>query len=161
MRIGHGFDVHALVDGRACIIGGVNIPYDKGLLGHSDADVLTHALMDALLSAARLGDIGLYFPPSDPSFEGASSLVLLSRVVALVRKAGFEIEDCDCTIAAEAPRLTPHRDNMRRNLADVMAIDEDRIGIKATTTEGLGFVGRGEGIAAWACVLLVEKSHTG
>lgn len=159
MRIGHGFDVHALVEGRACIIGGIDIPYPKGLLGHSDADVVAHALMDALLSAARLGDIGVYFPPSDPSFAGASSLVLLSQVATLVRKAGFEIEDCDCTIAAEAPRLTPYRDDMRRNLADAMTIDWDRVGIKATTTEGLGFVGKGEGIAAWACVLLVEKPH--
>lgn len=154
MRIGHGYDVHRLVEGRALILGGVDIPYDLGLEGHSDADVLTHALCDALLGAARLGDIGVLFPDTDPAYEGADSLVLLSRVMERVREAGFELEDCDCTLACQAPAIAPHRQAMVGNLARAMAVDPASVGLKATTTEHLGFVGRGEGISAWAVCLL-------
>ena len=154
LKIGHGYDVHRLVEGRDLILGGIKIEHTKGLLGHSDADVLTHALMDALLGAMRAGDIGQLFPDTDPAYEGADSMVLLSHVMQLVRNEGFELLDCDCTVAAQAPKLLPHRDAMRNRMAEVMGISSDKVGVKATTTEGLGFVGTQEGIAAWAVVLL-------
>lgn len=156
-RIGHGYDVHAFAEGRKLILGGVEIPHDRGLLGHSDADVLAHALADALLGAARIPgaqDIGQLFPDSDPAFAGADSLVLLAEVARRVREAGFEIADADCTVAAQAPKITPHRDAMRARLAEALGVDVDCVGVKATTTEHLGFVGREEGIAAWAVCLL-------
>lgn len=154
MRIGIGLDVHPFKRGRACVLGGVTIPYEKGLDGHSDADVCIHALIDALLSACRLDDIGAYFPPTDPSLTGISSLVLLEKVAALVRTHGFEIVDCDLVIAADAPRISPHRSAMRAAMAAALSIDVEQIGIKATTCEGLGFVGQREGIVAQAVALL-------
>ncbi len=154
LRIGHGYDVHQFAEGRRCVLGGVDIPYARGLLGHSDADVLAHALADAVLGAARLGDIGTLFPDTDPAYEGADSMVLLSRVAALVREHGFTILDVDCTVAAQAPKLSPHRAQMRANLASALGVDVEQVGVKATTTERLGFVGREEGIAAWAVALL-------
>lgn len=154
LRIGHGFDVHQFAEGRRCILGGVNVPSDRGLLGHSDADVLAHALADAILGAARLGDIGKLFPDTDPAYAGADSLVLLSNVADLVRRKGFVIVDADCTIAAQAPKLAPYREQMRANLAAALGVDVEQVGVKATTTERLGFVGREEGIAAWAVALL-------
>lgn len=154
MRIGHGYDVHQFCEGRPLILGGVNVPSDRGLLGHSDADVVAHALMDAVLGALREGDIGKLFPPDDPAFEGADSLVLMERVAALVRERGWRVVDADCTIAAQAPKLAPYRDQMRANMARALGIPAENVGVKATTTEHLGFVGRKEGIAAWAVVLL-------
>jgi 2-C-methyl-D-erythritol 2,4-cyclodiphosphate synthase len=154
LRIGHGFDVHQFAEGRRCVLGGVEVPYELGLLGHSDADVVTHALMDAILGALRAGDIGQLFPDDDPAFEGADSLVLLSRVMDVVRSRGARVLDCDCTIAAQAPKLAPYREQMRERLAGAMGLPVGSVGMKATTTEGLGFVGRKEGIAAWAVVLL-------
>lgn len=154
LRIGLGYDVHQLVEGRRLIVGGVDIPYGKGLLGHSDADVLAHALADAVLGALREGDIGQLFPDTDTAFEGADSLVLLARVGALVTEHGFEVADCDCVIAAQAPRLSPYRDAMRGNLAAALGVSVEQVGVKATTTEHLGFEGRGEGISAQAVVLL-------
>jgi 2-C-methyl-D-erythritol 2,4-cyclodiphosphate synthase len=157
LRIGHGFDVHAFADGRRCILGGVDVPCERGLDGHSDADVLVHALMDALLGALREGDIGKLFPDTDPAYEGADSIELLRRVAALVHERGFEIVDCDCTVAAQAPKLAPYREQMRANMAEAMGVSVDAVGVKATTTEKLGFVGRKEGIAAWA-VALIQKN---
>lgn len=157
MRIGHGFDVHAFAPNRRLVLGGVEIPYELGLLGHSDADVLAHALMDAILGAMRTEDIGVLFPDTDPTFEGADSLVLLGRVADLARERGFAIVDCDCTIAAQAPKLAPYRDEMRQRLADAMGVPRESVGVKATTTERLGFVGRKEGIAAWAVALLEDN----
>ncbi|MDO4797920.1 MAG: 2-C-methyl-D-erythritol 2,4-cyclodiphosphate synthase [Coriobacteriales bacterium] len=154
LRIGHGYDVHQFAEGRKCILGGVDVPSERGLLGHSDADVLAHALADAVLSAARLGDIGQHFPDTDPAYAGADSLVLLAHVAQLVRDEGFVILDVDCTVAAQTPKLSPHRDQMRKNLARALGVSVDSVGVKATTTEGLGFVGRKEGIAAWAVALL-------
>ncbi len=154
MRIGHGYDVHRLVEDRRLILGGVEIPFEKGLLGHSDADVLLHAIADALLGAAALGDIGLHFPDSDPRYAGADSRVLLKEVCRLVRAAGFEIENIDATILCQAPKLRPYIDAMRRNIADTCDLPLDRVSVKATTEEGLGFTGRGEGIAAHAVTLL-------
>ena len=154
LRIGHGYDVHQFAEGRRCILGGVDVPSERGLLGHSDADVLAHALADAVLGAARLGDIGKLFPDTDPAYEGADSLVLLSHVAELVRTQGFQILDADCTVAAQAPKLSPYRDQMRQSLARALGVDVDQVGVKATTTERLGFVGREEGIAAWAVALL-------
>ena len=154
LRIGHGFDVHAFCEGRPLVLGGVRVPSRRGLAGHSDADVLAHALMDALLGALRAGDIGQLFPDSDPAYEGADSMVLLERVAGLVRERGYEIVDCDCTVAAQAPRLAPYREAMRERMARAMGVDVERVGVKATTTERLGFVGREEGIAAWAVALL-------
>ena len=154
LRIGHGYDVHQFADGRRCILGGVDVPSERGLLGHSDADVLAHALADAILGAARLGDIGKLFPDTDPAYEGADSMVLLSQVATLVRKKGFSILDVDCTVAAQAPKLSPHREQMRKNLAVALGVDVEQVGVKTTTTEHLGFVGRKEGIAAWAVALL-------
>ena len=156
LRIGHGFDVHAFAEGRRCVLGGVDVPCERGLLGHSDADVLAHALMDALLGALREGDIGKLFPDDDPAYEGADSIELLGRVAALVRERGWRIVDCDCTVAAQAPKLAPYREQMRENMAAAMGLPVDAVGVKATTTEKLGFVGRMEGIAAWA-VALLEK----
>ena len=154
LRIGHGYDVHQFADGRKCILGGVDVPSERGLLGHSDADVLTHALADAVLGAARLGDIGKLFPDTDPAYEGADSLKLLQEVATLVRQKGFEILDVDCTVAAQAPKLSPYRDEMRKNLARALDVDVEQVGVKATTTDGLGFIGRKEGVAAWAVALL-------
>jgi 2-C-methyl-D-erythritol 2,4-cyclodiphosphate synthase len=149
-RIGHGFDVHQLVEGRKLIIGGVTIPYEKGLLGHSDADVLLHAICDALLGAAALGDIGKHFPDTDASYAGADSRVLLRSVVAKLRDHGFTIGNIDSTIIAQTPKMAPHIAAMRANIASDCGLSIDRVNVKATTTEKLGFTGRGEGIAAEA-----------
>jgi len=153
-RIGTGFDVHQLVEGRDLIMGGVKIPYGRGLLGHSDADVLLHAIADALLGAAALGDIGKHFPDNDLAYKGADSRVLLRGVVARVRDAGWQVGNIDATIIAQAPKMAPHVDEMRRNIAADCAVALDCISVKATTTEQLGFTGRGEGIAAQAAALL-------
>ncbi len=154
MRIGHGYDVHKLVEGRKLIIGGVEIPHEKGLLGHSDADVLLHAISDALLGAAALGDIGKLFPDTDPTFKGADSLVLLKRVCEAVREEGFEIENIDSTILAQAPKLRPFIDTMREKISSAVGIPVGAVSVKATTEEGLGFTGAKEGIAAHAVCLL-------
>ncbi|MCI9156100.1 MAG: 2-C-methyl-D-erythritol 2,4-cyclodiphosphate synthase [Lawsonibacter sp.] len=154
MRIGHGYDVHRLAEGRKLILGGVDIPWDCGLLGHSDADVLTHAVMDALLGAAGLGDIGRHFPDTDPAYAGADSLKLLEHVVELLREKGYFVGNVDATILAQQPKLAPHIPTMRDNLARVMGISTDRVNIKATTEEGLGFTGSEEGMAAHAVCLL-------
>lgn len=154
MRIGHGYDVHKLVEGRPLIIGGVEIPHEKGLLGHSDADVLLHAISDALLGAAALGDIGKLFPDTDPAYKGADSLILLKKVCEEVRKSGFEIENIDSTILAQAPKLRPYIDEMRSLISVYTGIDIDAVSVKATTEEGLGFTGAKEGIAAHAVCLL-------
>lgn len=154
MRIGHGYDVHRLVEGRRCIIGGVDIPHDKGLLGHSDADVLTHAIMDALLGAAALGDIGHLFPDNDDAFLGADSLVLLRRVREILEEQGWRLGNLDATVIAQAPKMAPHIQAMRQNVADCLETDICNISIKATTEEHLGFTGSGEGIAAHAVCLL-------
>lgn len=154
MRIGHGYDVHRLVEGRRLILCGVDIPHTLGLFGHSDADVATHAVADAILGATRLGDLGKLFPDTDPAYEGADSLRLLSEVMRLARERGYRLVDCDCTIAAQAPKLAPHRDEMRANLARALGVGVESVGVKATTTERLGFVGREEGMAAWAVALL-------
>ena len=156
-RTGHGYDVHRLVEWRRLIMGGVDIPYVKGLLGHSDADVLTHAVCDALLGAAALGDIGKLFPDTDPRFEGADSLKLLAEVCACLREKGFEPVNIDSTVIAQAPKLRPFINEMRKNLADAMGIDPERVSVKATTEEGLGFSGSGEGIAAHAVCLISER----
>lgn len=153
-RIGHGFDVHALVVGRDCIIGGVNIPYSKGLDGHSDADVLLHAICDALLGAAALGDIGKHFPPSDMRYKGIDSRALLRHVVALLHAKGYRIGNVDATVICEAPRLGPHTLQMRTHIASDCQVTLEQINVKATTTEKLGFTGRGEGIAAEAVCLI-------
>ena len=156
MRIGHGYDVHKLVPGRKCIIGGVDIPHETGLLGHSDADVLTHAVMDALLGAAALGDIGHLFPDNDPAFAGADSLVLLERVGMTLREAGWRVENIVATVLAQAPKMAPHILRMRQNLAARLGIAPEQVSVKATTEEGLGFTGAREGIAAHA-VCLIER----
>lgn len=156
MRIGQGYDVHQLVEGRKLILGGVDIPYEKGLLGHSDADVLTHALMDALLGACALGDIGQLFPDSDPAYAGADSLKLLDKVVELLREKGFRVGNVDVTVIAQAPKLAPYVPEMRENLARRLGTGLDRVSVKATTEEHLGFTGRGEGIAAQAVCLVLE-----
>ena len=158
MRIGQGYDVHRLVEGRRLILGGVEIPYEKGLLGHSDADVLLHALMDALLGAAALGDIGQHFPDKDPQYEGADSMELLSRVCALLRQKGYRVGNCDCTVIAQRPKLAPYIPAMRENIASALGIPTDRVSVKATTEEGLGFTGEGAGIAAQAIALLLESA---
>ena len=154
MRIGHGYDVHKLVEGRKLIIGGVEIPHEKGLLGHSDADVLLHAISDALLGAAALGDIGKLFPDNDPAYEGADSLVLLKRVCDRVRQEGFEIENIDSTVLAQAPKLRPYIDLMREKISAATGIPVNAVSVKATTEEGLGFTGAKEGIASHAVCLL-------
>ena len=156
MRIGHGYDVHRLVDGRRCIIGGVDIPYEKGLLGHSDADVLTHAVMDSLLGALASGDIGKLFPDSDERYKGADSLRLAAYVSELIRKNGYYIVNIDSTIIAQAPKLSPYIDEMRKKLASALGVQAQDISIKATTEEGLGFTGSKDGIAAHA-VCIIDK----
>ena len=156
LRIGQGYDVHQLVDGRKLIMGGVDIPHTRGLLGHSDADVLAHAVADALLGGVRGGDIGKLFPDTDPAYEGADSMKLLAAVAGFVRDLGYEILDVDSVIAAQAPKLSPYRDQMRENLARAMGISPENVGVKATTTEHLGFEGREEGISATAVALLVR-----
>ena len=157
MRIGHGYDVHKLVEGRKLILGGVNIPWEKGLLGHSDADVLTHALMDALLGAASLGDIGHLFPDNDPAYEGADSIKLLRHVCAVLRENGYHVGNVDCTVIAQRPKLAPHIADMRQILADAMGVEISRVSVKATTEEKLGFTGEGLGIAAHAVALIEEN----
>ncbi len=157
MRIGQGYDVHKLIEGRKCVICGVDIPHDKGLLGHSDADVALHALSDALLGAAALGDIGRHFPDTDPQFEGADSRVLLRKVVSLIKEKGFLVGNADVTIIAQKPKMLPYIEKMRQNVATDLEIPQDRVNIKATTTEKLGFEGRGEGISALAIVLLESE----
>lgn len=154
MRIGHGYDVHKLIENRKLILGGVDIPYDKGLLGHSDADVLAHALMDALLGAAALGDIGGLFPDNDDAYLGADSIELLKKVIALLREHGYVLVNADCTIIAQSPKLKPYIDDMRSTLAEAMGAELDSVSVKATTEEHLGFTGEGLGIAAHAVVLI-------
>ena len=156
MRIGSGFDVHAFAAGRKLILGGEEIPYEKGLSGHSDADVLVHALMDAVLGALALGDIGLHFPPSDDRYLNADSMKLLDKVVEMMEKEGYRIGNADMTVIAEKPKMAPHIPAMRRNIAASLKTDLKDVSIKATTTERLGFTGREEGIAAFASVLLTE-----
>ena len=156
MRIGMGYDVHRLVENRELIMGGVRIPYEKGLLGHSDADVLLHAVMDALLGAAALGDIGKHFPDNDPSCKGISSMILLEKVGALLLEKGFFIENIDATIIAQAPKMRPYIDAMRENIARVLGVDTEHVNVKATTEEGLGFTGSGQGISAQAVCLLAS-----
>jgi 2-C-methyl-D-erythritol 2,4-cyclodiphosphate synthase len=154
IRIGIGYDVHAFASGRKLVLGGVELPESRGLAGHSDADVLTHALMDALLGAMRAGDIGARFPESDPKWRDVSSLLLLQHVAEFMAKAGFRLVDADCVLVLERPKVAPYRDAMRARMAEVLGVPVDSIGLKATTTEGLGFPGRGEGVAAYAVVLL-------
>ena len=156
LRIGQGYDVHQLVEGRKLIMGGVDIPHTRGLLGHSDADVLAHAVADALLGGVRGGDIGKLFPDTDPAYEGADSMKLLAAVADFVRDRGYEILDVDSVVAAQAPKLSPYRDQMRENLARAMGISPENVGVKATTTEHLGFEGREEGISTTAVALLVR-----
>ena len=156
LRVGHGYDVHRLVEGRALILGGVTVPFDRGLLGHSDADVLTHAVMDALLGAAALGDIGKLFPDSDAAYAGADSIALLRRVTALLREHGWQVGNVDATVVAQTPKLAPYIPEMRRRLAETMGLDVDCVSVKATTEERLGFTGSGEGMAAHA-VALIER----
>lgn len=155
MRIGHGYDVHKLVENRPLILGGVNIPHTLGLLGHSDADVLTHAIMDALLGACALGDIGLHFPDTDSKYKGADSLMLLSEVCRMLRDKGYEIGNIDATILAQKPKLRPHIPQMTANIASICGVDITQINIKATTEEGLGFTGTEQGIAAHAVALIM------
>ena len=157
LRIGNGFDVHAFAENRKLILGGVEIPHTSGLLGHSDADVLTHAVMDAILGAARCGDIGELFPDTDDAFKDANSIELLKKVAEHVRERCYKIQDIDATIMAQAPKLSPHRDAMRKNIAEACKISAEHVGIKATTTEKLGFVGREEGIAASASAILIKE----
>lgn len=156
IRIGHGYDVHRLIEGRALILGGVEIPHSTGLLGHSDADVLTHAVMDALLGAAGLWDIGHAFPDNDPAYEGISSLLLLERVMDMLKEKGFAVGNIDATIIAQKPKLAPHIPLMRRNIAAIAGVEEHRVNIKATTEEGLGFTGTEQGMAAHAVALLTS-----
>ena len=158
LRIGHGYDVHRLVEGRRLILGGVDIPWEKGLLGHSDADVLVHAIMDALTGAARLGDIGKLFPDTDPAYADISSLKLLREVGRLLSEKGFAVVNIDATLLAQAPKVGPYRPRMAANVAEALGIDPEQVNIKATTEEGLGFTGDGSGMAAHAVVLL-EKGH--
>ena len=154
MRIGQGYDVHRLVEGRKLILGGIEISHTLGLLGHSDADVLSHAITDAILGAAAMGDIGLHFPDTDDRWKGADSIELMKTAYAKVLDKGFEVENIDATVMAEKPKLRPYIDDIRANIAEALSIDLDRVSIKATTEEGLGFTGREEGIAAMAVVLL-------
>ena len=158
MRVGHGYDVHRLVPDRRLILGGVDIPHETGLLGHSDADVLTHAVMDSLLGALALGDIGKHFPDTDPAYAGADSLKLAAHVAALIQKEGWSIGNIDATVIAQAPKLAPHIDAMRENLACALQISKERIGVKATTEEKLGFTGEKLGISAHAVSLLIKES---
>lgn len=158
LRIGHGYDVHRLVEGRKLILGGVEIPYDRGLLGHSDADVLIHAVMDALTGAARLGDIGKLFPDTDPAYEGISSVKLLSEVGRLLGEKGYQVVNIDATLIAQAPKVGPYRQQMAENIAAALTMDSQRVNVKATTEEHLGFTGDGSGMAAHA-VALLEKGN--
>ncbi len=157
MLIGFGYDVHRLVPGRPLVLGGVTIPSERGLEGHSDADVVLHALMDALLGAAGLGDIGRHFPPTDPAYEGADSLELLRRVVALLAAEGYRPVNCDITVVAERPKIGPHVEAMRERISAVLDVEPRRVSIKATTNERMGFVGREEGMAAYAVALIAER----
>lgn len=159
MRIGQGYDVHRLVAERPLILGGIEIPYEKGLLGHSDADVLLHAISDALLGAAALGDIGAHFPDSDPAYRGADSAKLLRAVGNLIRAAGYEIGNIDSTVVCQAPKLAPHIASMRARIAEVLALPTEAVSVKASTEEHMGFTGRGEGIAAHAVCLLTERTR--
>lgn len=154
LRIGIGHDVHAFAEGRKLVLGGVELPYGLGLAGHSDADVLLHALMDAILGAMRAGDIGEHFPDTEPAFADASSVELLADVSSMMREAGFRLIDADTVVVLEEPKIAPHREAMRTSIAAGLGVETDRIGLKATTTEGLGAIGRGEGVAAYAVVLL-------
>ena len=156
MRIGMGYDVHKLVEGRDLIIGGVKIPYEKGLLGHSDADVLLHAITDALFGAAAMGDIGKHFPDTDPTYKGADSLLLLQKAGEMLAEEGFLIENIDATIIAQAPKMRPYIDTMRENIARVLELDVRQVNVKATTEEGLGFTGNGEGISSQAICMLTS-----
>ena len=156
IRIGHGYDVHRLVSDRKLIIGGVDIPYEKGLLGHSDADVLTHAVMDAVLGALALGDIGKLFPYKDPDYLGADCIILAKKVAEIMKTYGYQIGNIDATLIAQAPKMAPHISSMRKNLADAFATDVDNVSVKATTEEHLGFTGSGEGISAHAVCILEE-----
>jgi len=158
-RVGSGYDVHQLVTGRKLVMGGVNIPHEKGLKGHSDADVIVHAVCDAMLGGAGLGDIGEHFPDSDPQFKGISSILLMVHCRHLLREKGYEVGNIDGTIFAQAPRMSPYKKAMEENLASAAAVSVDMVNIKATTTEGLGFEGRGEGIGAHAVVLLKQITH--
>ena len=155
MRIGHGYDVHRLVEGRKLILGGVEIPYNKGLLGHSDADVLLHAIMDSILGACALGDIGKLFPDSDEKYRGADSMGLLREVARFVKKKGFTVENVDATVTAQAPKLSPFIEEMRKNISNALGLDISCVSVKATTEEGLGFTGEGLGISATAVCLVV------
>jgi len=154
LRIGHGYDVHRLVEGRPLILGGVEIPWEKGLLGHSDADVLTHAVMDALSGAARLGDIGKLFPDTDPKYVGISSLRLLAEVARLLAERGYAVVNVDATLLAQRPKVAPYKQQMAENMAAVLGVEVEQVNVKATTEEGLGFTGDGSGMAAHAVVLL-------
>ncbi len=156
MRVGMGYDVHRLVEERRLILGGVEIPYEKGLLGHSDADVLLHAIMDAMLGAAALGDIGRHFPDTDPAYKGADSMVLLQACCEKIRAAGYRVHNLDALICAQAPKMAPHIETMRANIARALQLDVDAVNVKATTTERLGFVGDGSGISAYAVCLLED-----
>ena len=160
MRIGQGYDVHKLVEGRKLILGGVGIPYEKGLLGHSDADVLVHAVMDALLGAAALGDIGQHFPDTDPRYEGISSIELLKKVGELLEEKGYVVENIDATIIAQRPKLLNYRPKMAENIAQALHLDVSRVSVKATTEEGLGFTGTGEGISSQAITFLTEVADS-
>ena len=157
MRIGQAVDIHQLCNGRDLILGGVKIEHEKGLLGHSDADVLTHAIMESVLGALALGDLGKHFPDTDPAYKGISSIKLLVHVAELLRKQGYAVGNIDATVIAQKPKMAPHIPQMRKNMADALGIPESKINIKATTEEGLGFTGRGEGIASQAICLLIEK----
>ena len=157
MRIGHGYDVHRLVEDRKCIIGGVDIPYEKGLLGHSDADVLLHAIMDSILGALALGDIGNHFPDNDPKYKGADSLMLCASVADIMTNMGYKIGNIDATVIAQAPKLAPHIDKMRKNIANVFNTDVNNVNVKATTEEKLGFTGEGLGIASHAVCFLIKE----
>lgn len=157
LRIGQGYDVHRLTEGRKLILGGVEIPWEKGLLGHSDADVLTHAVMDALSGAAKLGDIGKLFPDTDPQYAGADSLGLLRRVAALLRERGFTVVNVDAALIAQRPKIAPYRERMEENLAAALGLDREQVNVKATTEEGLGFTGDGSGMAAQAVALLEKE----
>lgn len=156
-RFGMGYDVHRLVEGRKLILGGVDVPYEKGLLGHSDADVLLHAITDALLGAAALGDIGKHFPDTDPRFEGADSLKLLAHAMGLIRKKGYEVGNIDATIVAQKPKLAPYIEAMRDNIAKTLGVDKDLVNVKATTEEKLGFTGSGDGMSAYAVAGIEKK----
>ena len=158
LRIGHGYDVHAFADNRKCILGGVDVPCEKGILGHSDADVLLHAISDSLLGAAALGDIGKHFPDTDPRYKGADSLILLENVCNLVKSKGYTVNNIDATVIAQMPKLAPFIDEMRSNIAKALGVDIDAVSVKATTEEKLGFTGRKEGISAH-CVCLIFKNN--